>query len=107
MQFFSKLATLLSKKTSLCAANIFCAICDKRISYQDSSQLAFTCYKLIIETLENGVSSVSIVDFEQVYVCWVAEIGDSDEWVNIIFALNRVAIRIHPNTQDGAFCKNI
>ena len=79
MQFFSKLALLLSKKTSLSAANIFWVTCDRRISHQDSSQLAFTCYKLIIETLEIGVSTVSIVDFEQVYVCWIAEIVDSDE----------------------------
>ena len=35
-----------------------------------STQPAITCSKLTIETLEQGVSSVSIVNFEQVNAGW-------------------------------------
>ena len=60
---------------------------------------------LVIETLENDVCSVSIVDFEQVNVRWVAEIGDSDKWVNVMFALNRVQLESTQISKMELFAK--
>ena len=76
MEFFSKLATLLSKKTSFFLP---LQIEVERISHQDSSQLTFACQKSAIETLENGSSTASTIDFEQINVSRVADIGDRDK----------------------------
>ena len=51
----------------------------ERISHQDSSQLTFACQKSAIETLENGGSTASTIDFEQINISRVADIGDRDK----------------------------